>query len=139
MGVGEEVAEPGVREMLLDATPVPGPRPIGALRQPAPLRRDSEQTTMLLPAHRQLQPDALVTCEQRQVAVRGSGADDFQAALLLEAPKGGHQVPVDLPEQCLEPGEPRPPELHRRPGAARRTPPSPSRRWGLPAGSRAPE
>src|SRR5205807_786887 len=84
MGVGEEVAEPGVREMLLDAAaPLLG-RTIGALRQPTPLRRDPEQTPVLVLAHRQLQPDAVIAGEERQVPVRGRGPDDLEAALLLE-------------------------------------------------------
>src|SRR5438128_4336109 len=97
MGVGEEVAEPGVREMLLDAAPPLLARAIRALRQPAALRRDPEQTTVLVLAHRQLQPDALVAAEERQVPVRGRGPDDLEAALLLETAEGGYQVLVDLP------------------------------------------
>src|SRR5438105_12042562 len=83
MRVGEKVAEPGVGEMLLDAAASSLAGAIGALRQPTPLRGDAEQTTVLLLAHRQLQPDALVTGQERQVAVRGRGSDDLQAAALL--------------------------------------------------------
>src|SRR2546429_6565954 len=114
MGVGEEVAEPGVGELLLDApAPLLG-RAIRALRQPAALRRDPEQTTVLVLAHRQLQPDALVAGEERQVPVRGRGPDDLEATLLLETAEGGYQVLVDLPEQRLQTREPRPPEIHQR-------------------------
>src|SRR2546430_11430942 len=60
---------------------------IGALRQPTPLRRDAEQTTVLVLAHRQLQPDALVTGQERQVALRGRRSDDLPAAPPLEPAK----------------------------------------------------
>src|SRR2546423_7013722 len=115
MGVGEEVAEPGVREMLFDATPLPAARPIGTLGQPATLRRDPEQATVLLPAHRQLQPDALVAGEERQVAVRGRGSDDLEAAPLLEAAEGGDEIFVDAPEQRPPGAETLPPQFHPRP------------------------
>src|SRR5256885_6185227 len=76
MGVGEEVAKPRVRQVLLDATPHLFPTPlaaraIGALGQPATQRGDAEQAPVLLLAHRELQPNAFVPTEQRQVAVRG--------------------------------------------------------------------
>src|SRR5205085_10151977 len=114
MRVGEKVTEPGVGEMLRDAAASSLAGAIGALGQPAPLRRHSEQTTVLLLADGQLQPDALVAGEEREVAVRGRGSDDLEAAPLLEAPKSGNQVLVDLPEQGLQPREPRPPEVHQR-------------------------
>src|SRR5437763_1601089 len=101
VSVGEEVAEPGIGEMLLDAAASSLAGAIGALRQPTPLRRDAEQTTVLVLAHRQLQPDALVTGQERQVAVRGRRAHDLQAAPLLEPAKRRDQVLVDLAEQCL--------------------------------------
>src|SRR2546429_2724767 len=101
MGVGEEVAEPGVREMLLDAAARLLGRAIRALRQPAALRRDPEQTTVLVLAHRQLQPDALVAGEERQVPVRGRGPDDLEAPPLLGTAEGGYQALVHVPVQRL--------------------------------------
>ena len=61
---------------------------------------------MLLPADRELEPDAFVPAEQRQIAVRGRGSDDLEAALLLEAAKGGNEICVDAPEQRLQAAEP---------------------------------
>src|SRR5437870_4584756 len=111
MGVGEEVAKPRVRQVLLDATPHLFPTPlaaraIGALGQPATQRGDAEQAPVLLLAHRELQPNAFVPTEQRQVAVRGSRSDDLQAALLPQAAKGGDEISVDSPEQPAHAGGP---------------------------------
>src|SRR5438093_7082534 len=127
MRVGEEVAKPRVRQVLLDAAPHLFPTPlaaraIGALRQPASHRGDAEQAPVLLLAHRELQPNAFVPTEQRQVAVRGGGTDDLEATLLLQAAKGGDEICVDSPEQLPQTGEPRPPvvyERHERPIAGR--------------------
>ncbi len=69
---------------------------------------------MLLLAHRELQPNAFVPTEQRQVAVRGSRSDDLEAALFLEAAKGGDEISVDSPEQLPQAGEARPPVVHER-------------------------
>src|SRR3989449_3882269 len=94
MRVGEEEPDPGVREVLLGAGASPAPtaqrgppaaRPIGALRQPATRRGRAEQATVFLPAHRQLQPDAFVAAQERQVAVRRRRSDDLEASLLLKA------------------------------------------------------
>src|SRR2546422_1362911 len=93
-----------------------------SLRQPASHRGDAEQAPVLLLAHRELQPNAFVPTEQRQVAVRGGGADDLEATLLLEAAEGGDEISVDSPEQLPQTGEPRPPvgyEWHERPIAGR--------------------
>src|SRR6266705_2788105 len=123
MRVGEEEPEPGVREVLLGAGASPAPtaqrgppaaRPIGALRQPATRRGRAEQATVFLPAHRQLQPDAFVAAQERQVAVRRRRSDDLEASLLLEAAERRDQVPVDRPEQRLQAIEARPPEFHER-------------------------
>src|SRR2546430_6688111 len=106
-----------VRQVLLDATPHLFPTPlaaraIGALGQPATQRGDAEQAPVLLLAHRELQPNAFVPTEQRQVAVRGSRSDDLEAALLPQAAKGGDEISVDSPEQLAQAGEPRPPVVH---------------------------
>src|SRR5467141_2163355 len=60
-------------------------RPIRALRQPASRRRGAEQAAVFLATHRQLQPDALVAGEERQIAVRGRRPDALEAAPLLQA------------------------------------------------------
>src|SRR5256712_11358920 len=138
MSVGEEVPEPGVRQVLLDAAAY-GPVPplaagaIGALRQPAAHRSDSEQTPVLAPAARELQPDALVAAEERQVAVRRRRSHDLEAPLLLEAAERRDQVPVDRPEQRLQAIKAHPPELHERQQRCVPAPP-PRRRSPLPPG-----
>ena len=119
MSVGEEVAKPGVRQVLLDAAanffpPPLAARAIGAFRQPASRGRDAEQAPVLVLAHRELQPDAFVPAEEREVAVRGGGPDDLETTLLLEPAKGGDEICVDSPEQLPQAIESRPPEFHQR-------------------------
>src|SRR5256712_2223539 len=133
VSVGEEVANPRVRQVLLDATPHLFPTPlaaraIGALGQPATQRGDAEQAPVLLLAHRELQPNAFVPTEQRQVAVRGSRSDDLEAALLPQAAKRGDEISVDSPEQLAQAGEPPPPLVHEwDPRTLPRPPPRPGR------------
>jgi len=69
---------------------------------------------VLVLAHRELQPDAFVPAEQRQVAVRGRRSDDLETTLFLQAAKRGDEIGVDSPEQRPEPGEPRPPVVYER-------------------------
>ena len=140
MSVGEEIAKPRVRQVLLDAaahifSPPLAARAIGALRQPAAHRRDSEQAPVLLLAHGELQPDAFVPTEERQVAVRRRGSDDLETTLLLQAAKGGDEICVDSPEQRLQATEPRPPEVHER--HERRLAGGPERRRCFVAGGQA--
>ena len=114
MGVGEEVLEAGGRQVLLDARPPVGARPVGAFRQPAARRRAAEQPPVLVPAHGQLQADALVASQQGEIAVRGRRADDLQVPAVLEPAERGHDVAVDRLKQVPQPAEVRLPELHER-------------------------
>ena len=103
MRVGEEVTKAGVRQMLLNAAAdlLPPPfaaRAIGALGQPAARRSDPEQAPVLLPAHRELESDAFVPAEERQVAVRRRGPHDLETAPILEPTKRSDEISLDSPE-----------------------------------------
>jgi len=84
----EEVPEPCLRQKLFD------PGAIGAFRQPAARRSDAEQS--------RCSPWPTASCS-RMLSSRASsgrypcvrGSDDLQQAALLEASKGGDQVPID--------------------------------------------
>src|SRR5439155_18291394 len=84
MRVGEEISETGSRQMVLDGTPFAGPRPIGALRQPAAHRIPAEQPPVLAPPYGELQLHALVAGEQWEIAVCRRRADDLQMPIVLE-------------------------------------------------------
>src|SRR5437899_2087900 len=73
-------------------------RAIGALGQPAARRSDPEQAPVLLPAHRELESDAFVPAEERQVAVRRCGPHDLETAPILEPTKRSDQISLDSPE-----------------------------------------
>jgi hypothetical protein len=49
--------------------------------------------------NRQLKPDALVPGEEREISVRGGGADDLDAAGGLQRPKRPDQILVYTVEQ----------------------------------------
>src|SRR6185436_9159724 len=103
MGVDEEELKAGIRQMLIDPSAYSRlwcrrprlPRsswPVGAFGQPAAVGRSSEYPAMLGHTHRQLQPDAFVSGEQRQVAVSGRRPDDLQPACGLESAVGANDV-----------------------------------------------
>ena len=110
--VGEEISEARGRQLLVDAGAPPDARSIGALRQPATHRIAAEQAPVLVPSHHQLQSDALVTGEQREIAVRRRRADDLQLSAVLEATEGGQDVRVHRVKQASEAAKPGLPELH---------------------------
>src|SRR2546430_1162223 len=70
-------------------------RPMGALRAPAAHGIAAEQARVLVPPHDELQPDALVAGEQREITVRRRRADDLEPARVLEAAERRHQVVVE--------------------------------------------
>jgi hypothetical protein len=81
----------------------------GRSAAPRPPRSPAEEVLVLAQAHLQLQVDALVAPEQRQVAVRRGGADQLQAAGALEAAELAHEVAVEdlhQPSQAHEPVAP---------------------------------
>ncbi len=119
--VGEEVAEPGVAQVFVDAAadsadrrprqrrPLAA-RAIGALREPAAPRHPPEEALVLEPAERQLQPDALVAAEKREEPVGGGGAHDLEPPLVLEAAEGPDEVGSLRAVAVAQPLHARPPE-----------------------------
>ena len=114
MGVDEEELKAGIGQMLLDPAAHSGlrcrrprlprsSRPVGAFGQPAAVGRSSEYPAMLGNAHRQLQPDAFVSGEQREVAVSGRRADDLDPACGLEGAEGADDVLLYSMKQLAEP------------------------------------
>src|SRR5438094_1413085 len=89
VGVGKEVPEPRLGEVRFDPGTLSLARPVRAFGKPAADGRDAEETAMLVLAYGELQPDAFVPPQQRQVSVRGGRPDDLQHTALLQAPERG--------------------------------------------------
>ncbi len=123
--VHEEVAEPGVAQVLLDPPTDAGagggtpwfprpPRAIGALRKPDSLGHPAEEPAVLGPVDGELQADALVAGEEREEAVRGGGGDELEPSRALERAEGRDDVAPDLVEAPTEPPQALAPEVHQR-------------------------
>ncbi len=94
--VGEEVADAGVVEQVLDALDV------AALRQPDALRPFAEVPFKLAAADLDLCPaGVLVAVHQRQKAVRGAAGDQLQLARLEEAAEAAQEVVAILPNEDI--------------------------------------
>ncbi len=103
--------------MVLDAAAPRWPdprRPVRAFGEPASSGVAPEQATVLLASHGQLQANAFVAAEEREIPVRRCRSDDLERALRFESAKRRHQVAVDLLKELLELAEPRRPEPHAR-------------------------
>jgi len=85
--VGEEVPEPCLRQKLFD------PGAIGAFRQPAARRERRRQSAVLALAHGQLVAGCFRPARAAGDTRAWPRSDDLQQAALLEASKGGDQVP----------------------------------------------
>jgi hypothetical protein len=114
VGVGEEVPKARPGQLLFDAWPPPRPRPVGAFRQPTADGVTAEQPLVLVPADQELEPDALVTREQGEIAVRRRGADDLERSGLLEPPERADDIALDGVKQVAESLQVRLPELDER-------------------------
>jgi len=125
MGVDEEEAEPGVAEVLFDSAAdtrarraAPGlpwaPRAVGALGHPDALGEASEQPAVLGAADRELEPDALVACEQGEEPVGRGRGDGLDPPAFLQRSNGRDDVATEVVKEPVQAGQPRTPELHPR-------------------------
>jgi hypothetical protein len=123
MGIHEEVAESGVRQVLFDPPAHSGsgsrgprlpwpPGTIGAFREPAAHGRATENTPVFGYSDGQLQPDAFITSQQRQIAVSGGRPDNLDPSGLFQGAKRTDEILPDTVKQFAQPEQTIPPESH---------------------------